>query len=276
MNKILRKQQICENVFKFRVYAPLIAEARKPGQFIVLQLHEFGERIPLTIADADIEEGSITIIFQVVGKTTYLLSMLNEGDVIAHIAGPLGRPTYIDNFGTVVCVAGGIGAAVMYPIATAMKEKGNEVIVIMGARSKQMLVLIDEIRSIVDRLVICTDDGSEGIKGIVTSPLEEFCRNKKKPNLVVAVGPAVMMKACCEVTRVFGIKTIVSLNTIMVDATGMCGSCRVSVGGQTKFVCVDGPEFDGHLVDFDNMIARQNSYKEQEQEAYRKCRLNLK
>ncbi len=275
MNKILEKQQICENIFKFRIYSPMIAKARRPGQFIVLQIHEFGERIPLTIADADIEEGNIIIIFQVVGKTTYLLSRLNEGDVIAHIAGPLGRPTHIDSFGTVVCVAGGIGAAVMYPIVTAMKDKGNEVIVIIGARSKQMLILVDEIGSIVDNLIICTDDGSEGIKGFVTSPLEEFCRSKKKPDLVVAIGPAVMMKACCEVTRIFGIKTIVSLNTIMVDATGMCGSCRVSVGGETKFVCVDGPEFDGHLVDFDNMIVRLNSYKEQEKEAYRRCRLNL-
>lgn len=248
-----------------RVEAPLIARERKAGQFIILQLCEdFGERIPLTVADADPAEGSITIIFQAVGKTTRKLAGMDVGDKIAALVGPLGTPTHIENFGTVVCVGGGIGVAPLHPIAQAMKAAGNTVIIIMGARNKELLILEDEMRAIADELIICTDDGSVGRKCLVTEPLKELCEQNPKPDLAVAIGPPVMMKFCAATTRPYAVPTQVSLNTIMVDGTGMCGGCRVTVGNETKFVCVDGPEFDGHLVDFDNMMNRLNSYKKQE------------
>ncbi|MBC8205574.1 MAG: sulfide/dihydroorotate dehydrogenase-like FAD/NAD-binding protein [Kiritimatiellales bacterium] len=265
MNRILEKKQLSETVFQMRIDAPLIASERQAGQFIILQLcKDYGERIPLTIADADPDEGSITIIFQAVGGTTKKLAQMNVDDKIAALVGPLGTPTHIENFGTVVCVGGGIGVAPLHPIAQALKAAGNKVIIIMGARNKELMILEDEMRAIADELIICTDDGSYGRKCLVTEPLKELCEQEPKPALAVAIGPPIMMKFCAETTRPYKVPTQVSLNTIMVDGTGMCGGCRVTVGDETKFVCVDGPEFDGHLVDFDNMISRLGSYKKQE------------
>ena len=275
MNQILAKEQLSQDVYRMRIRAPLIAEERKPGQFIILQLEtEFGERIPLTIADADAKEGSIAIIFQAVGKSTKLLARMNEGDKIANLVGPLGRPTHIENFGTVVCVGGGIGTAPLYPIAQGMKQAGNKLIVVIGARTKELVILEKEMRAIADEVIVCTDDGSYGRKGLVTEPLKELCGRAPKPDLAVAIGPPVMMKFCAQTTKSFAVPTVVSLNTIMIDGTGMCGGCRVTVGGKTKFVCVDGPEFDGHLVDFDQMIQRLGSYREQEQLAAAGCNLH--
>lgn len=273
MNKIIEKKQISKEVFQLTVESPLIAKERNPGQFILLQVHEDGERIPLTIADANPEEGTITLIFQEVGKTTHLLAELNVGDSVLNIVGPLGKPTHIEQFGKVICIGGGIGVAPLFPIAKALKEAGNQVISIIGARTKDLLILEDKIESISDEIVVCTDDGSKGKKCLVTDPLKEFCENDPGINLVVAIGPAIMMKACSLVTKEFSIKTIVSLNTIMVDGTGMCGGCRVTVGDETKFVCVDGPEFDGHMVDFDNMINRLNAYRDIEKNIH-KCHLD--
>ncbi len=274
MAKIVYKEQLSDSVFKMIVEAPLIAEERKPGQFIILQVNEdYGERIPLTIADADKEKGTITLIFQVVGLTTTELSLLKEGDDIPVLVGPLGKPTHIEKFGTVVCVGGGIGVAPLHPIAQGLKEAGNKVIIIIGARNKDLLIMEEEMRKIADELIICTDDGSYGRKALVTEPLKEICERNPKPDMAIAIGPPIMMKFCAETTRPYGVFTQVSLNTIMVDGTGMCGGCRVSVGGQTKFVCVDGPEFDGHLVDFDNMMIRLNSFKEIEEEKH-KCFLD--
>lgn len=263
MAKILLKEKLSESVYKMKLEAKLIAEERKAGQFIILQIDEdLGERIPLTIADANKEEGTITIIFQVVGLTTDELSKLNVGDDIPVLVGPLGTPTHIKKHGTVVCVGGGIGVAPLHPIAEALKNAGNKVITIIGARNKDLIIMENEMKKIADELIVCTDDGSYGRKALVTQPLKEICEREEKPDFVIAIGPPVMMKFCSETTRPFGVYTEVSLNTIMVDGTGMCGGCRVNVGGEVKFVCVDGPEFDGHKVDFDNMMARLNSYKE--------------
>ena len=269
MSKILLKKQLSKDVFLMKLNAPLIAEERSAGQFIILQVDDdYGERIPLTIADANIDEGSITIIFQVVGKSTLTLSKLNEGDNIPALVGPLGKPTHIEKFGTVVCVGGGIGVAPLHPIAQALKNAGNKVITIIGARNKDLIILEDEMKSIADEFIVCTDDGSYGRKALVTEPLKEICERDPKPNMVIAIGPPIMMKFCSETTKPYGVFTQVSLNTIMVDGTGMCGGCRVNVGKEVKFVCVDGPEFDGHLVDFDNMMSRLNSYKEIEREMH--------
>jgi len=274
MHTIIEKKQLSEQVYMMRINAPLIAEARSPGQFIILQVDvDFGERIPLTIADGNAEEGWIKIIFQAVGATTIKLSRLEEGDEVKAVLGPLGHPTHIENFGRAVCVGGGIGVAPMYPIAQALKEAGNHLTVIVGARSKELVILEDEMRAIADELIIVTDDGSYGRKALVTEPLKEICE-QEKPDIVVAIGPPVMMKFAAETTRPFGVHTVVSLNTIMVDGTGMCGGCRVTVGGETKFVCVDGPEFDGHQVDFDNMMKRLQSYRSQEERARHACRLD--
>ncbi len=275
MNRILAKEALSAEVFRIRVEAPLIAEERQPGQFIILQLDtEFGERIPLTIADADPAEGSITLIFQAVGKSTRQLAKMAVGDSIANLVGPLGRPTHLDAFGAVVCVGGGIGVAPLYPIAQGMKKAGNRLVVVIGARTKELVILEEEMRAIADEVIVCTDDGSYGRKDLVTAPLKELCARDPKPDLAVAIGPPVMMKFCAEATRPFGVPTVVSLNTIMIDGTGMCGGCRVSVGGQTKFVCVDGPEFDGHQVDFDQMIQRLGSYRAQEKLAAEGCNLH--
>jgi len=276
MNRIILKKQLSDDVFMMKIAAPHIAEERKPGQFVILQLDtDFGERIPLTIADADAEEGSVTIIYQAVGNTTHRLSKLNEGDRIQNLLGPLGQPTHIEKFGSVVCVGGGIGVAPLHPIAKALKQAGNHVTVIIGARNKDLIILEEEMKAIADELIICTDDGSKGRKDLVTAPLKELCEKNPKPNLAVAIGPPIMMKFAALTTKPYGVHTVVSLNTIMVDGTGMCGGCRVTVGGQTKFVCVDGPEFDGHLVDFDNMMLRLGSYKVKEEEDHHQCHLDL-
>lgn len=272
MHKIVAKEQLSADVYKMVFKAEAIAEARKAGQFLILQLDSnFGERIPLTIADADPEAGTITIIFQAVGKTTLNLAAKDVGESIQNVLGPLGRPTHIANVGTVVCVGGGIGVAPMHPIVQAYKAAGNRVITIMGARNHELLILEEEMKAHSDELIVCTDDGSYGRKALVTEPLKELCE-AGVPNEVVGIGPPIMMKFVAETTRPFGVHTVVSLNTIMVDGTGMCGGCRVSVGGETKFVCVDGPEFDGHLVDFDNMMLRLKAYKKQEQHAAENCK----
>ena len=268
-HRVLFKKQLAQDVFMMRIAASLIARECRPGQFIILSVDDdYGERIPLTIADADPGEGSITIIFQRVGQTTDTLAELQIGDELAALVGPLGRPTHIENFGTAVCVGGGIGVAPMHPIVRGLREAGNRVITIMGARSKDLLVLEDEMRALSSELIVCTDDGSYGRKALVTEPLKEICQREPRPDIAVAIGPPIMMKFCAETTRPFGVKTLVSLNTIMVDGTGMCGGCRVSVGGKTKFVCVDGPEFDGHEVDFDGMMKRLGAYRDQEMAAH--------
>ena len=266
MNKILSKRRLSENVYRMDIEAPPIARNRKAGQFIILMADaERGERIPLTIADADPVRGSITIIFQTVGATTTKLSLLNEGDVLPAVLGPLGRPTQIEGPGRrIVCVGGGIGVAPMHPIAQALKAAGNDVTIIMGARTKELFVMEDEMRAIAgEKLVLMTDDGSSGRKGLVTEPLKELCEAHLVDE-VIAIGPPIMMKFCAKTTEPYGVKTTVSLNTIMIDGTGMCGGCRVSIGGETKFVCVDGPEFDGHQVDWDQMLKRMGAFKPQE------------
>lgn len=273
MNKILEKRQLSADVFRMKINAPLIAEERQAGQFIILQVDKnLGERIPLTIANADADKGYIEIIFQAVGATTQQLSRKEVGDEIEAVLGPLGQPTKIEKKdGPVVCVGGGIGVAPMHPIVQAHHEIGNKVITIMGARNKDLLIMEDEMKALSDELIICTDDGSYGRKDLVTVPLKELCESDNPPSEVIAIGPPIMMKFCAETTRPYKVHTMVSLNTIMVDGTGMCGGCRVSIGGTTKFVCVDGPEFDGHQVDFDNMMMRLKSYKEEE--AHR-CKLD--
>jgi ferredoxin--NADP+ reductase len=273
MNRIVEKRRLSDDVFRMTFEAPYIAEARKAGQFLIIQLDDnFGERIPLTIADADVDAGTITIIFQAVGKTTISLAALDAGDAISNVLGPLGTPTEIENVGTVVCVGGGIGVAPLHPIVQATKKAGNRVITIMGARTKELLILEEEMKRWSDEVIVCTDDGSYGRKALVTEPLKELCETGDVDQ-VVAIGPPIMMKFAAETTRPYGVKTMVSLNTIMVDGTGMCGGCRVTVGDETKFVCVDGPEFDGHLVDFDNMMSRQKAYKKQEAGAKERCRV---
>ena len=273
MYRIVRKEQLSEEVFLMEVEAPMIARERKAGQFVIVQKGgDFNERIPLTIADADPEKGTITIVFQRVGASTFLLAELEEGDAIENVLGPLGTPTHIENYGRVVCVGGGIGVAPLYPIAEAMKAAGNDVRIIIGARNRSLIIEEDRMRALDPSLTIVTDDGSYGEKGVVTAPLERMLKEGGVQH-VVAIGPAVMMKFCTKTAAEFNTPIIVSLNTIMIDGTGMCGGCRVSVGGETKFVCVDGPEFDGHLVDWDNMLMRQRTYKDQEAEANHRCRL---
>lgn len=250
-----------------RVEAPKIARKRKAGQFVILRVTESGERFPLTIADSDPDAGTITIIYQVVGKSTRILGGMDVGDSILDVVGPLGHPTEVHNVGHVVCVGGGVGIAPVYPIACAMKAAGNRVTAIISARTKELLILEEEMRKAVDELKIATDDGSYGIKGFPTQILQDMFAANVKIDEVVAVGPVPMMKAVCNTTRAPGIKTIVSLNPIMVDGTGMCGGCRVMVGGETKFVCVDGPEFNGHEVDFDLLSKRLRAYTELERQS---------
>ncbi|HDI82884.1 MAG TPA: sulfide/dihydroorotate dehydrogenase-like FAD/NAD-binding protein [candidate division WOR-3 bacterium] len=264
MFKILEKEVLGPHVNKFIVEAPLIAKKHKPGQFVVLRLHEKGERIPVTIAETDREKGTITLIVQEVGKTTYELGDMEPGDSIMDVIGPLGKPAEIENFGTVVTIGGGVGTAIVYPETKAFKEAGNYVISIIGFRNKDLIILEEEMKKYSDELYVTTDDGSYGMKGFVSDKLKELIDSGKKIDLVVAIGPAIMMKVVCDVTRDKNIKTIVSLNSIMVDGTGMCGACRVEVGGETKFACVDGPEFDGHLVNFDLLLKRLATYREQE------------
>jgi ferredoxin--NADP+ reductase len=270
--KILEKTFLQEIVVKTVIEAPEIARKRKAGQFIVLMIDEQGERIPLTIADSDSEKGTITIIYQVVGKTTAKLSQLNKGDFILNVLGPLGHPTEIENFGTAVVVGGGVGIGVAYPIATALKKAGNKVISIIGARTKDILILEDEMRKSSDQLLVATDDGSYGFHGFVSTVLQNLIDSKEKIDIVYAIGPVPMMRVLANLTKPYGLKTIVSLNPIMVDATGMCGACRVSVGGKTKFGCVDGPEFDGHEVDFNLLMTRLRMYNDQEKQAMERYR----
>ncbi|HUX41684.1 MAG TPA: sulfide/dihydroorotate dehydrogenase-like FAD/NAD-binding protein [Rectinemataceae bacterium] len=276
MNRILEKRRLSAEVFRMTFDAPNIARERRAGQFLIVQLDAHtGERIPLTIADADAAKGTVTIIFQAVGETTHRLAELEVGEDIPNVLGPLGMPTHIERFGRALCVGGGIGAAPLHPIAQALKATGNEVSIIIGARNKELLIMEEEMRRISSDLTIVTDDGSAGRKALVTEPLKEACGGPNPPNIVVAIGPPIMMKFCAETTRPFGVHTVVSLNTIMIDGTGMCGGCRVTVGGKTKFVCVDGPEFDGHKVDFDNMMLRLGAYKSQEKAAHHRCHLEL-
>jgi ferredoxin--NADP+ reductase len=268
--QILQAIDLAPGCRRFEVVAPRIAQKARAGQFIILRVEENGERIPLTIAHKNADEGWISLIFQVVGETTAKLALLDKGDRLQDLVGPLGRPTHITNFGHVVCVGGGIGAAPLYPITCALKETQNDVTFILGARNIDFLILEQELRDICHQLLVTTDDGSYGRHGFVTDALKDLLDNKERPvNLVVAIGPLVMMQAVCNLTREYQTKTMVSLNPIMVDGTGMCGSCRVSVGGQTKFVCVDGPEFDGHKVDFKELKLRQTFYLPEEDLAYR-------
>lgn len=280
-HRIVSKSKLSQDVFTAEIEAPLIAQARRPGQFVIISLSsDYGERIPLTIAGADPDKGTITLVWQRVGKTTAEMADLKQGDEIPNVAGPLGRPTHIENFGSVVCVGGGIGNAPLLPIARALKEAGNKVTSILGARNKELFILEDEFAQTSDELIITTDDGSHGRKALVTEPLEELCRSEEKPAQVFVIGPAIMMKFCCEVTKKFDVPTQVSLNTIMVDGTGMCGGCRIEFDNRPKFVCVDGPEFDGHKVNFDLMMKRLSAYRELEQAAHQqykdhKCKLGL-
>jgi len=266
--KILLREDLVPKIHLFKVEAPAIAKKARPGQFVVIRIDEKGERIPLTIADWDREGGSVTVVFMEVGTTTHRLALLESGNFIADFIGPLGLPTHVEKFGTVVCVAGGFAVATIFPIARAMREKGNKVILIMGARNKSLIFWEDELRSISDQLIVTTDDGSYGRKALVTEPLKELLETAEKVDRVIAIGPSIMMKFCAKTTEPFGVKTIVSLNPIMVDGTGMCGCCRVSVGGVTKFACVDGPDFDGHQVDWDLLLARQCIYLDEEKRSF--------
>ena len=265
MHKIVSKREMAEQtVCELILEAPKIAAKAEPGQFVVVRANETGERIPLTMADTDSERGTITIIFQVVGKTTALMRTFEVGDSIMDVIGPLGKPTHVENVGTVVCVGGGTGVAVMHPITKAYKRAGNHVIAIIGARTKDLLILENEMKAASHDLRVCTDDGSYGHHGFVTDVLKEILDQDSSAKLVVAIGPVPMMKFLCKLTKTYGVKTMVSLNPIMVDATGMCGACRVSVGGVTKFCCVDGPEFDGHAVDFEELTKRLSAYLTEE------------
>ena len=267
MNKIIDKKFITPELFEMKVKAPEIASKREAGQFIILKVDENGERIPLTIADGNAEEGWIQLVVQIVGKTTSLLSKLEPGDEIMDLVGPLGKPTHIREYGTVVMVGGGVGIAPAHPIAQAMKAAGNTVISILGGRTRQLVIMEDKMSAASDRVIITTDDGSYGMKGFVTDALQNLIDEGTSIDLVVAVGPPIMMKFVSRMTEKYEIPTLVSLNTIMVDGTGMCGCCRVSVGEDTKFVCVDGPEFDGHKVNFDEMMQRMKMYEKQEKES---------
>ncbi len=273
MYKIVSKEQFSEKVFRLRVEAPLIAKAYRAGNFVIVRIGEKGERIPLTIAHADADRGIITLVVQKVGKSSSRLCDLAEGDYITDVVGPLGQATHIENFGTVVCAGGGVGVAPMLPIATALKKAGNRVISVLAGRSKDLIILEEEVRAVSDEVIIMTDDGSYGDKGLVTEGIERIIK-REKVDKCVAIGPAIMMKFVCLLTKKYEIPTEVSLNTIMVDGTGMCGACRVTVGGKTKFVCVDGPEFDGHQVDFDGMMQRLGSFKREEQEEMEKFQQN--
>ena len=276
MFEILRREEMANGtVVLNEISAPLIAKKARPGQFVILKANETGERIPLTMADTDPTRGTITIIYQVVGKSTALFKSMNLGEKFQDIIGPLGSPTHLEKVGTVACVGGGTGVAVLHPITRGLKELGNHVIAIIGARTKDLLILEDKMKAASHELFVCTDDGSYGHHGFVTDVLKDILE-KEDVKLVVGIGPVPMMKFLCKVTEEYKVKTIVSLNPIMVDGTGMCGCCRVTVGGETRFACVDGPEFDGHQVDFDELMQRLNSYKEEEAVAYEKFKCECK
>lgn len=261
MNKIIRKTDFSDLVVRLDIEAPKIAKARKAGHFVMVRVSDKGERIPLTIAEADPEKGTITLVVQRVGASSRKLCELNEGDYILDVVGPLGKATHIENFGTVVCAGGGVGVAPLLPIVQAMKKAGNRVITVLAARTKDLIILEDEMRASSDEVILMTDDGSSGRKGLVTNGVEEVI-NREKVDLCVTIGPAIMMKFVSLLTKKYNVPTVASLNTIMVDGTGMCGACRVTVGGKTRFVCVDGPEFDAHEVNFDEMIQRLGAYKD--------------
>lgn len=268
MAKILEKKLLRgPDVFYFKLEAPLISRKARPGQFVIIRLHDKGERIPLSLADIKPDEGTISLIVMAVGKTTAEMSHMKAGEDVLDLCGPLGTPTHIEKHGKIILIGGGFGIAPLYPIARAFKGAGNEVLAVMGARSKDLLIYEQEMGGVCDRVIVTTDDGSKGMKGLVTQALQQELE-QGGVGLVMTVGPAIMMKAVSETTRPFGIKTIVSLNPVMVDGTGMCGGCRVTVGGETMFACTDGPEFDGHLVDWDLLMTRQKKYVPEQQESF--------
>lgn len=276
--KIIEARWLAPEVKLLRFTAPRIARKQKPGQFVILRVHDYGERIPLTIAESDPQAGTVTIIVQGIGKTTKLLNTLNTGDSILDVVGPLGHPSHVEKFGTCVVIGGGVGTAIAYPTAKALHAIGNHVIAIIGGRTKQLVILENEAREVSDELFITTDDGSYGQKGLVIDPLKKMIADGRKIDLVLAIGPIPMMRAVAEVTRPLGIKTVVSLNPIMVDGTGMCGGCRVLVDGKSEFACVDGPEFDAHRVDFDSLSKRNAMYRDAEKQSLvefeqHRCRL---
>ncbi|MHB8106957.1 MAG: sulfide/dihydroorotate dehydrogenase-like FAD/NAD-binding protein [Candidatus Cryosericum sp.] len=279
MNTIRKREELGPNVIRYVVDAPLVATHRKPGQFVIIRVTDHGERIPLTIADADPEMGTISLIVQTVGKTTREMALLRPGNAIHDIVGPLGRPTHIQRFGTVLCVGGGIGTAPLYPIAKGMKEARNHVITVLGARTRDLLILEDDMRNVSDEIIITTDDGSYGTKGLVTDAIRSLVGGGTHIDQAVVIGPPLMMKFTSLLTRELGIPTMASLNPIMIDGTGMCGGCRVTVGGEIKFACVDGPEFNAHEVDWDSMIRRLGTYRTPEQVAAdrfdHECRVGL-
>ncbi len=276
--KIVKKADLNSQIYLMEIEAPLVARKAAPGQFVILRIDEKGERVPFTIADFDKEKGTVTVIIQAVGKTTKDLSKLNEGDTILDFAGPLGMPTPLEGLKKVAVIGGGLGTAIAYPQAKKLKELGAEVTAISGFRSKEYIILEDEMNSVSDKLIITTDDGSNGLQGFVTDRLREELESGEKYDEVIAIGPLVMMRAVCNLTKEFGIPTTVSMNPVMIDGTGMCGGCRVIVGGETKFACVDGPDFDGHKIDWDAAIKRQQMFKAYEKRSCEegKCRLTGK
>ncbi len=275
MNRIRKKKILNEQVTYMEIEAPRIAKKAQPGQFIILRVDEKGERIPLTIADYDREQGTVSIIFQIVGKTTSQLNQLEEGDFLQDFVGPLGTPSHLEGYRKVAVIGGGLGTAIAYPQAKKLKELGAEVHMITGFRNKELIILEEECKKVSDQCIVATDDGSNGTKGFVTDVLKKLIEEGNQYDLVIAIGPLIMMKFVSQLTKGYGIKTIVSMNPIMIDGTGMCGGCRVTVGGKTKFACVDGPDFDGHEVDFDEAMLRQQTYKPMEQQAVERenCRL---
>ncbi len=275
MFKIMNANFIAPNIKQFVIEAPKIALKRKPGQFVIVRIKEGGERIPLTIADADTMDGTITIIVQGIGKTTMELNTLNSGDLIMDVVGPLGKPSHIEKFGTAISIGGGVGTAIAYPTAVALKQAGNYTISIIGGKTKEYVILEDEMKKVCDEVYPTTDDGSYGFHGFVTEKLKDLLDSGKKIDFVLAIGPIPMMKAVADTTRPYGIKTVVSLNPIMVDGTGMCGGCRATVDNKTVFVCVDGPEFDAHLVDFDTLSRRNSAYRQMEKASIEHYQCNL-
>lgn len=273
MYRILEARFLAPDVKLLRLEAPRVAKMRQPGQFVIVRVHDQGERIPLTIADSDPDSGSVTIVVQGVGKTTKMINQLDEGDALLDVVGPLGAASEVEKFGTSVVIGGGVGTAIAYPTAVAMKQAGNHVVSILGARNKELVILEDEVAATSDELFVMTDDGSYGEQGFVTTKLQQLLDDRRQIDHVLAIGPVPMMKAVAEVTRPHEIPTVVSLNPIMVDGTGMCGGCRVQVGGETKFACVDGPEFDAHQVDFEILVQRNRVYREQEQASL--CHLEM-
>jgi ferredoxin--NADP+ reductase len=269
MSKIVEKEFFSRNVVKLVLEAPEIARTRKPGHFVIIKIGQKGERIPLTIASADEKAGTITLVVQKVGVSSSKLAEMNPGDEVTDVVGPLGQETHIENVGTVLCAGGGVGVAPMLPIVEALKKAGNRVITVLAARTKDLIILEEQMKEHSDEVIVMTDDGSYGNQGLVTAGMEEVI-NREKVNMSVVIGPAIMMKFASLLTKKYNIETVASLNTIMVDGTGMCGACRVSIGGKTKFVCVDGPEFDAHQVDFDEMLLRLGAYKDMEVAAYQK------